>query len=58
MFKNDKYANIYSGALNCSLGHLAIIKMAKCLDLPFVVIFEDDAYPCIDIKTKLIKYLS
>lgn len=35
------------GYRNCTLSHLAVIKMAKALDLPFVAIFEDDAYPCI-----------
>jgi GR25 family glycosyltransferase involved in LPS biosynthesis len=34
--------------------------MAKALDLPFVVIFEDDAYPCDNVYTKLeevLKYI-
>lgn len=41
----------------CMLSHVAIVRMAKSMNLPFVVIFEDDAYPCIDIKRKLEKQL-
>ena len=35
-----------SGPYNCILSHVALIRMAKALDLPFITIFEDDAYPC------------
>ncbi len=44
-------------AENCRDSHLAVVKMAKKLDLPFVAVFEDDAYPCIDICNKLERYL-
>ena len=47
-----------AGAYNCSLSHAAVIKMAKCLQLPFVCIFEDDAYPCNDIMQQFKIYLS
>lgn len=43
--------------MNCAYSHASIIKLAKELDWPFVCIFEDDAYPCYDIKTKLEFYL-
>lgn len=49
---NDKQ-QLLANAYNCSLGHTAIIKMAKCLDLPYVLVFEDDAYPCKDICQQL-----
>ena len=32
--------------------------MAKELGMSYVIVFEDDAYPCIGIKDKLKKYLS
>lgn len=35
-----------NGAQNCCRTHLNIVKKAKELDLPFVMVFEDDAYPC------------
>ena len=47
-YQPDKQ-RLYANAYNCSLGHTAIIKMAKCLDLPYVLVLEDDAYPCKDI---------
>lgn len=43
-FKHPKL----SGPENCSLSHAAIVTMAKTMHLPYVCIFEDDAYPCID----------
>ena len=30
---------------NCFLSHIALVKMAKILNLPFITIFEDDALP-------------
>lgn len=42
-----------SSTKNCQLSHLEIIRMAKETNLPFVVIFEDDAYPCNGIKQQL-----
>lgn len=55
---NSNVKSIYIGAYNCGLSHAAIVRMAKALNLPFVVIFEDDAYPCTDIYNKLTKYLA
>lgn len=43
--------------VNCQYSHLALIKMAKTLDWPFICIFEDDTYPCYDVKEKLESYL-
>lgn len=42
-----------SGPYNCILSHVALIRMAKALDLPFITIFEDDAYPCKQVYLKL-----
>lgn len=42
-----------SGPQKCKLSHVTIVKKAKQMNLPFVVLFEDDAYPCIDAKRKL-----
>lgn len=39
--------------MNCYLSHRSILLKAKELDLPFVCIFEDDAYPCNNIVREL-----
>ena len=39
------------------LSHISIVKIAKSLDIPFVAIFEDDAYPSDDIEEKLQTHL-
>lgn len=43
---------------NCLMSHLSIVKYAKRHNLPFVVIFEDDAYPKLNCRKELEKYLS
>ena len=30
-----------------------MVKTAKCLGLPYALVFEDDAYPCSGIAEKL-----
>lgn len=42
-----------SNSCNCLFSHIALVKLAQSLDLPFVCIFEDDAYPCINCRNKL-----
>ena len=42
-----------SGPYNCTLSHISVLKMAKAMKLPYVVIFEDDAYPCIDMPGRM-----
>jgi hypothetical protein len=42
-----------TGGNNIKLSHESIVRMAKALDLPFVVILEDDAYPRRDAELKL-----
>ena len=37
----------------CTQSHISIVCKAKKLGLPFVVVFEDDAYPCINCAAKL-----
>lgn len=44
--KYDKY-------FNCSLAHLFLIKMAKMMKFPYIVVFEDDAVPSRDVKRVL-----
>jgi GR25 family glycosyltransferase involved in LPS biosynthesis len=41
----------------CLFGHMSILMMARCLNLPYVYIFEDDAYPRRDIVDKLKYYI-
>lgn len=36
----------------CVLAHVTILKMALALNIPYLTIFEDDAYPRPDIKNK------
>lgn len=47
-----------NGELACLIGHMTLVMMARCLNYPYIVIFEDDAYPRKDIKEKLDFYLS
>ena len=48
MTKNPKY-----GALGCGVSHAALVKYADLLNLDFIAIFEDDAYPCDNIMDRL-----
>ena len=64
-FKNIQLPKHFNGSRdkrltsvqNCTRSHLNIIKKAKSLNLPYVMIFEDDAYPCNNINTLFQKYL-
>lgn len=42
----------------CSMAHAKVLKLAKERDLPFCLIFEDDAYPRIDFKEHIEKALA
>lgn len=57
MFKGYDIVRLGSTA-NISLGHAAIARMAKAADLPYVCVFEDDAYPCIGASSRLMPLLS
>lgn len=43
---------------NCAHSHIQAVKTAKLKDLPYVCIFEDDAFPCIDASHTLTRYLN
>jgi len=45
------------GALGCGMSHATLVKYAQLCNLDFICIFEDDAYPCDDITSKLKQYL-
>lgn len=47
-----------NGAVACLIGHLSLVMMARTLNLPYITIFEDDAYPCIDVVEELNYHLS
>jgi hypothetical protein len=47
--KHRGIINNEKGPTCCYIGHLSLVMMARTLDLPYITIFEDDAYPCIDI---------
>lgn len=42
----------------CVLAHITILNMCKLLHIPYVVIYEDDAYPRPDIKQKWAEILN
>ncbi len=42
----------------CTAAHLQCINMAEFLGWPFVCIFEDDAWPCLNCRTALEKELA
>lgn len=46
-----------TGPQNCTKSHLNIIEYAKKNNLPFVAVFEDDAYPRINAEKYLNEYL-
>jgi len=64
--ENIKFPNMFWGYVNsdlkptyrCELSHASLIKLAKSMELPFVVIFEDDAYPCAFSENKIEELLN
>ena len=57
IYQNKILAQHGNKVLNCSLSHLFLIVIAEMLDLPFICIFEDDAFPCKNIQSMLDLYL-
>lgn len=61
-YRRPKHFYGYTGNIKptycCELSHISLIRMAKCLDLPFIVIFEDDAFPRTDICDSLVRQIS
>lgn len=47
-----------NGETACLIGHMSLVMMARCLKLPFITVFEEDAYPRRDIVEKLDYYMS
>ena len=47
----------FTGPQNCAHSHIQVVKTAKIKDLPYVCVFEDDAFPCIDCAKKFSRYL-
>lgn len=41
-----------NGPQACLLGHISIVMMARCLNLPYYIVYEDDAYPRPDVIDK------
>lgn len=46
-----------TGPQNCAQSHLNVVRYAKKNSLPFVAVFEDDAYPRTDARPRLEQYL-
>lgn len=42
----------------CTQSHVSIINYAKTHNLPYVLVFEDDAYPCINCRLVFEEYLN
>lgn len=47
----------YDNAINCKLSHMTAVRKAKENGWPYVLIFEDDAYPCTDVVSEMGTYL-
>jgi len=47
-----------NNVINCTLSHEALIKYGQMLDMPYLCVFEDDAFPCKDICHKLLNTLN
>lgn len=47
-----------NNVINCTLSHEALIKYGQMLDIPYLCVFEDDAFPCKDICYKLLNTLN
>ena len=45
-------AILKNGAVGCLLGHISLVMMARCLNLPYIVVYEDDAFPRPDVIKK------
>jgi hypothetical protein len=45
-------AILNDGASGCLIGHISIVMMARSLNLPYIVVYEDDAYPRKDVIHK------
>lgn len=45
---------LFKATDNCDKSHYELVKYAKQLKLPYITIFEDDAYPHIDVLNKLV----
>lgn len=41
-----------NGAQGCILGHISLVMMARCANLPYFIVYEDDAYPRPDVIVK------
>lgn len=46
----DGYTDNPNGRINCNVSHMAMVKMAKAMGMPYITIFEDDAFPRPDAK--------
>lgn len=53
LYENKNSTAATYGALGCGVSHAALVKHADLIGLDFVCIFEDDAYPCIDVIQKM-----
>lgn len=54
-----RYPQLFPGVIHptagykgCTLGHQGLMMMGRCLNLPYMVIYEDDAYPRPDVISK------
>lgn len=56
MFRGYKI-NHFGPITNIALSHSGVVRMAKAMDMPYVGVFEEDAYPSIDASSRLLPLL-
>ena len=57
-YKTLDFTVPHSMIVGITVSHIANVIVAKELNLPFIAIFEDDAFPCIGVIDKLKYYIS
>jgi GR25 family glycosyltransferase involved in LPS biosynthesis len=55
--KYEGFKNVDKKEKCCLFGHMSLLMMANCLNLPYIFIVEDDAYPRKDVVDTLKYYI-
>jgi len=57
LIKYRGFTNIDKKERCCLFGHMSLVMIARYMKLPYIFIYEDDAYPRKDIKEKMEFYI-
>lgn len=57
LIKYEGFTNLDKKERCCLFGHMSLVMIARYLKLPYIFIFEEDAYPRKDIKIKMEYYI-